>query len=155
MLLKNKIAIITGAGGGIGSIIAHTFTQQGCSVILVDRAKSNLERISQELKKYNSEFLSITTNACDKKEVDSAVDSVLKRFPKIDILINAAGIQGPIGPLLNNDVDKWIETINVNLNATMLFIKTLLPIMMKQGSGKIINFSGGGAFNSRPNFSAY
>jgi len=155
MLLKNKIAIITGAGGGIGSTIAHTFVKEGCSVILVDCVKSNLDKISKELEKYNSEFLVITADAGDKKEVDDVIESALKRFSKIDILVNAAGIQGPIGSFVNNDINKWIETINVNLNATMLFIKTLLPIMMKQGGGEIINFSGGGAFNPRPNFSAY
>jgi len=155
MLLKNKIAIITGAGGGIGSTIAHTFTREGCSVILVDCVKSNLDKISKELEKYNSEFLAMEANASNKKEIDNVVDSALRKFSKIDILVNAAGIQGPIGPFVDNDIDKWIETINVNLNATMLFTKAILPIMMKQKSGKIINFSGGGAFNPRPNFSAY
>jgi len=155
MLLKNKIAIITGAGGGIGSTIAHTFAKEGCSVILVDCVKSNLDKVSKELEKYNSEVLTMTADASNKKEIDNVVDSALRKFSKIDILVNAAGIQGPIGPFVDNDIDKWIGTMNVNLNATMLFIKTILPIMIKQKSGKIINFSGGGAFNPRPNFSAY
>jgi len=155
MLLKNKIAIITGAGGGIGATIAQTFAKEGCGVILVDCIKSSLDRISKELEKYNCEFLTITADACDKKEVDNAVESALKKFSKIDILVNTAGIQGPVGPFVNNDINKWIETINVNLNGTMLFIKAVLPVMLKQGYGKIINFSGGGAFNPRPNFSAY
>ena len=155
MLLKNKIAIITGAGGGIGSTIAHTFAKEGCSVILVDCVKSNLDKVSKELEKYNSEVLTMTADASNKKEIDNVVDSALRKFSKIDILVNAAGIQGPIGPFVDNDIDKWIGTMNVNLNATILFIKTILPIMMKQKSGKIINFSGGGAFNPRSNFSAY
>lgn len=155
MLLKNKIAIITGAGGGIGSTIAQTFAREGCSVILIDRIKSNLDRVSKEFEKYNCEFLAITADAYNKKEVDNAVDVALKKFSKISILVNAAGIQGPIGPFVNNDINKWIGTINVNLIGTMLSIKAVLPAMMKQDSGKIINFSGGGAFNPRPNFSAY
>lgn len=155
MLLKNKIAIITGAGGGIGSTIAHTFIKEGCSVILVDCLKSSLDRISEELEKYNCEFLAITADVCNKKEIDDVIDSTLKKFSKIDILVNTAGIQGPIGPFVNNDINKWIETINVNLNGTMLFTKTVLSVMIKQDWGKIINFSGGGAFNPRPNFSAY
>jgi len=155
MLLKNKIAIITGAGGGIGSTIAHTFAKEGCNIILVDCVKSNLDKISKELEKYNSEFLAITADASNKEEIDNVVDSALRKFSKIDILVNAAGIQGPIGSFADNDIDKWIKTMNVNLNATVLFTKTILPIMIKQNSGKIINFSGGGAFNPRPNFSAY
>ena len=155
MLLKNKIAIITGAGGGIGSTIAHTFVKEGCSVILVDCIKSTLDRISKELDKYNCESLVITADVCNKKEVDNVVDIALKKFSKIDILVNTAGIQGPIGPFVNNDINKWIEAINANLNGTALFIKAVLSVMLKQGWGKIINFSGGGAFNPRPNFSGY
>ena len=155
MLLKDKIAIITGAGGGIGSTIAETFAKEGCSLILIDRAKATLDRVSKELEKYNCEFLAIAADACNKKEVDNAADVSLKKFSKIDILVNTAGIQGPIGPFVNNDINKWIETINVNLNGTVLFIKAVLPAMLKQGWGKVINFSGGGAFNPRPNFSAY
>jgi len=155
MLLKNKIAMITGAGGGIGSTIAETFAKEGCSLILIDRAKATLDRVSKELEKYNCEFLAIAADACNKKEVDNAADVSLKKFSKIDILVNTAGIQGPIGPFVNNDINKWIETINVNLNGTVLFIKAVLPAMLKRGYGKIINFSGGGAFNPRPNFSAY
>lgn len=155
MLLKNKIAIITGAGGGIGSTIAETFAKEGCSLILIDRIKSTLDRVSKELEKYNCESLLETCDVCSKREVDNAVDVAFKKFSKIDILVNTAGIQGPIGLFANNDINKWIETINVNLNGTVLFIKAVLPIMIKQGWGKIINFSGGGAFNPRPNFSAY
>jgi len=155
MLLKNKIAIITGAGGGIGGTIAETFAKEGCSLILIDRAKATLDRVSKELEKYNCESLLETCDVCSKREVDSAVDAAFKKFSKIDILVNTAGIQGPIGLFANNDINKWIETINVNLNGTALFIKAVLPIMIKQGWGKIINFSGGGAFNPRPNFSAY
>ena len=155
MLLKNKIAIITGAGGGIGSTIAKTFAKEGCSLILIDRAKATLDRISKELEEYNCELLAIPVDVCNKKEVDDAIDVTLKKFSKIDILVNAAGIQGPIGLFINNDANKWMETIDINLNGTMLFIKAVLPIMLKQGWGKIINFSGGGAFNPRPNFSAY
>jgi len=155
MLLKNKIAIITGAGGGIGSTIAETFAREGCSLILIDRAKETLDRVSKELEKYNCESLLETCDVCSKREVDNTVDVAFKKFSKIDILVNTAGIQGPIGLFANNDINKWIETINVNLNGTVLFIKAVLPIMIKQGWGKIINFSGGGAFNPRPNFSAY
>lgn len=154
-VLKNKTAIITGAGGGIGSTIAKTLAKEECSIILVDCLKTSLDRISKELEKYNCKFLTLTANACNEKEVNNAVDTTLKKFSKIDILVNTAGIQGPIGPLVNNDINKWIETINVNLNGTILFIKAVLPAMLKQSYGKIINFSGGGAFNPRPNFSAY
>lgn len=155
MLLKNKVAIITGAGGGIGSAIAKTFAREGCNLVLIDHAKVALDRLSKELEKYDCEFLLETCDLRNKKEIEDAVDKAFKKFSKIDILVNAAGVQGPLGPFINNNADKWTETISVNLNGTMLFIKAVLPIMIEQGFGKIINFSGGGAFNPRPNFSAY
>ncbi|MFH1657317.1 MAG: SDR family oxidoreductase [bacterium] len=155
MLLKNKTAIITGAGGGIGSAIATTLAKEGCNLVLIDRTKETLDRVSKELEKYDCEFLAEACDIREKKEIDEAVSKAFKKFSQIDILVNAAGVQGPLGPFINNEADKWIETINVNLNGTMLFIKAVLPIMTEQGFGKIINFSGGGAFNPRPNFSAY
>ena len=155
MILKNKTAIITGAGGGIGSTVARTLAKEGCNLILVDRAKSNLDGVSKDIEKYGCEFLTMAVDVCNKKEVEDAVNISLKKFSKIDILVNTAGIQGPIGPLANNDMDKWIQTININLGGTVSFIKAVLPVMIKQHCGKIVNFSGGGAFNPRPNFSAY
>jgi len=155
MLLKNKIAIITGAAGGIGSVIAQTFIKEGCNVVLADRIKPDLDKISKIVKKYNPKFLSAVVDVTNAKEVKRVVDLAQKKFTKIDILVNAAGIQGPIGSFIENDIKKWMKTIDVNLFGTILFIKSVLPIMMKQGYGKIINFSGGGAFNPRPNFSAY
>ncbi len=153
MILKNKTVIITGAGGGIGGTVAKTFAKEGCNVVLVDLA--NLDIISKELEGYDCEHIAIKVNASKKEEVNKAIDTVLKRFSRIDILVNTAGIQGPLGPFADNDIDKWIETIDVNLNGTVFFIKSVLPAMIKQGCGKIVNFSGGGAFNPRPNFSAY
>ena len=154
-LLKNKIAIITGAGGGIGSVVACTLAKEGCNLVLIDSVPKALDVVSKRIKQYNRQFLQMTIDVTDIKKVEKMVRETVKKFSKIDVLVNAAGIYGAIGPFIDNNIDKWIKTININLIGTVLCTKMVLPFMIKQKSGKIINFSGGGAFNPRPNFSAY
>jgi 3-oxoacyl-[acyl-carrier protein] reductase len=83
------------------------------------------------------------------------VRKTLEMFGRIDILVNNAGMLGPIGPLHENNIDEWIKTVHVNLIGTFLCCRAVLPVMIRQGRGKIINLSGGGAAYPKPNFSAY
>ena len=99
--------------------------------------------------------LALKADVSKVQDVEKMVESTVKEFGRVDILVNCAGMFGPIGPLVKNDTAKWIETINVNLIGTFLCCKAVLPFMIKQGSGKIINLSGGGAANPHPFFSAY
>jgi len=83
------------------------------------------------------------------------IEQTLAKFGSIDILVNAGGIQGPIGPFVDINFEDWLKNIDINLMGTILCCKSVLPTMMSRKKGKIINFSGGGATFSRPNFSAY
>jgi len=83
------------------------------------------------------------------------IEQTLGKFGSIDILVNAGGIQGPVGPFNDIDIDDWLDSLNINLIGTVLCCKYVLPTMMGRKKGKIINFSGGGATFSRTNFSAY
>jgi 3-oxoacyl-[acyl-carrier protein] reductase len=79
----------------------------------------------------------------------------LKKFGTVDILVNCAGIYGPIGLITNNDTGHWLKAININLYGTFLCMRAVLPVMMKNNHGKIINMSGGGGASPMPRFSAY
>lgn len=154
-LLKNKIAIITGASGGIGSTIAETLAKEGCNLVLADCAFKKISVVLKKINQYNVQSLALVIDVSNKRRVKELVEKTIKRFSKIDILINAAGIYGPIGSFVNNDIDQWLRAIKINLIGSALCTKAVLPFMIKQGKGKIVNFSGGGAVNPFPNFSSY
>jgi NAD(P)-dependent dehydrogenase (short-subunit alcohol dehydrogenase family) len=99
--------------------------------------------------------VAIRGDVSKKDDVNKIVGKVVEEFGRVDILVNNAAILGPIGLMVDNDPEYWIETIKTNLVGTFLCCKTVLPSMMKQRKGKIINLSGGGAANPRPRFSAY
>ena len=155
MLLKNKVAIITGAGGGIGKSIAIHLAKLGCTVVLIDIIEDELLQSVSALKQIGGDVHSAMVDICSEQDVKEMVADVLKHFDTIDILVNNAGIQSPIGPIYKNDVYEWIKNIRVNLIGSFLCVQAVLPTMKENKSGKIINLSGGGSTSPRPNFSAY
>jgi len=155
MKLEKKVAIITGAGRGIGKAIAFAFAREGADLLLLSRTLPELKSTAKEIKALNRNVLVLKTDVSNGMHVQKAIDFALSEFGKVDILVNNAAIQGPIGSLADNDVEKWIETININLIGVFLCCRAVLPHMIKNGRGKIVNLSGGGATAPRPYFSAY
>jgi 3-oxoacyl-[acyl-carrier protein] reductase len=155
MKLKGKVALITGGGRGIGRAIALAFAHEGATVVVASRTLSEVNETVTHLKTIGASALALKVDVSQVQDVERMVQLSIQEFGQIDILVNCAGMFGPIGPLVKNDTAKWIETITVNLIGTFLCCKAVLPFMIEQGSGKIINLSGGGAANPHPNFSAY
>lgn len=153
MKLEDKVAIITGGAGGIGKIISKYYLKEGAKVVIVDIDNFGLDIIIKELNNVHS--IGIEANISDIQQVKKLVKRTIDTFGDIDILVNVAGIQRPIGRLIDVDDSEWIKNVNTNLIGTMLCCKHVLPIMVSKRKGKIINFSGGGATFPRPNFSAY
>jgi NAD(P)-dependent dehydrogenase (short-subunit alcohol dehydrogenase family) len=156
--LKSKVALITGATGGFGSVLANRFVIAGASLILLSRNKGALENLVQQLPLGSSKNQWGHFAEADLKALGDLPElcvSLINRFGVPDILINNAGIQGAIGPLWKNNWQEWEETIKVNFLAPVVLIRAFIPEMIKRGSGKIINISGGGATAPRPNFTAY
>jgi 3-oxoacyl-[acyl-carrier protein] reductase len=155
MKLKGKVAIVTGAGRGIGKAIALAFAREGADLTVVSRTLAEVEQTAREAEVFDVRVLPLRVDVSRAEDVDSMVEETLQRFGKIDVLVNNAGILGPVGLLVENDVKLWIETVHVNLIGTFLCCRAVLPHMMKRRSGKIINLSGGGAAYPKPRFSAY
>lgn len=155
MKLKDKVAVVTGAGRGIGRAIALALAREGAGVVVVSRTPSEVEETAARIRALGRRALALRVDVSLLEDVERMVKSTIREFGRIDVLVNNAGILGPIGPLIENDVERWIETIKVNLIGTFLCCKAVLPVMVKQCKGKIINLSGGGAAYPRPRFSAY
>lgn len=154
-LLKDKVSVITGGSMGIGKAIALAFAREGSHLVLASRVKSYLEATRQELEGFGPSVKIFPADVSQESEVKALVAFTLNEFRDISILVNCAGIYGPIGFVTDLDSKKWREAIEINLFGTFLCIKAVLPTMIKNRKGKIINLSGGGAASPFPRFSAY
>ncbi|MCH7738442.1 MAG: SDR family oxidoreductase [Chloroflexi bacterium] len=153
--LEDKIALITGAGRGIGQAIALAYAREGADLTLAARSVAELEETAAECRKLGSEVLVMPTDVTNAGQVESLATATVERYSAIDILVNNAGIAGPIGSLEDNDLDAWIDTVRVNLIGSYLCCRAVLPVMRRQNSGKIVNLSGAGAVNAWADMSAY
>jgi 3-oxoacyl-[acyl-carrier protein] reductase len=156
LLLADKVAIVTGGAGIIGLAIARRFLKEGAKVVVADSNGPLLDKNVRALKKTHGAAVSgVRTDILSAPGVRNLMNRTVSSFGTIDILVNAAAIQKPIGNLLEVSAGDWIKCVNTNIVGTMLCCKAALPVMVAKRKGKIINFSGGGATFPRPNFSAY
>lgn len=156
MILGGKTIFITGGAGGIGHVIVGELLKEGARVFIVDRNKERVTAAEAHFASYFPHKLQIQAgDITDFSFVEHCVNEVIQKFGTIDVLVNAAGIHGEIGPLWEGDPAKWEDALKVNLFGTYHTMRSVIPHMIKQGSGKIINFSGGGSTSSRPYFSSY
>lgn len=153
--LKGRVALITGAGRGIGKAIALAFSRQGASLVLASRTGTEIEGVARHCLSFGTGCSAIVTDVRLSESVCALVASTLERFGRLDVLVNAAGVHGPIGPIEDIDLESWRHAIEVNLLGTMHMCHYVVRAMSKQRSGSIINFSGGGATSPLPRFSAY
>ena len=156
MKLKGRVALITGASQGLGAEIAAHFAAEGASLMLCARDEAAVREVAAALKiKHGGTALAMRCDVGDPQSVDALVAATLKQFGKLDVLVNNAGIYGPMGAIDEVDWNAWVAAININLMGTVYPCRAVLPAMKAQKSGKIINLSGGGATNPLPGISAY
>ena len=150
--LKNKTAVITGGAQGFGLDIAKNFLNSGAKVFIWDIDKSEL---SKAVKKINNKNLSF--NVVDVSKFDQIKDAVdkISANNKIDILINSAGITGPTAELWNYDNKAWNDIVNINLHGTFYCCKLIVPIMIKNNYGRIVNIASVSGKDGNANASAY
>ena len=155
MRLEGQTALITGAGRGIGRAIAVAFATEGATVALAARSAGELEETAQLVRDAGAEANTMMADVTEEYQVQAMVDRALARYSTIDSLVNSAGIAGPVGPLPENDVGQWVRTVQVNLIGTYLCCRYVLPVMLSQNRGRIVNLSGAGATNAWRDMSAY
>ena len=149
--LKNKIAIVTGGAQGFGLDIAKKFINSGAQVRIWDNDENELNKV---IKKENNENLKYdVVDVTDFESVNKTVKNL--KNSKIDILINNAGITGPTAELWNYSFDDWNKVINVNLNGTYICCKSIVPLMIKNNYGRIVNIASVSGKDGNANASAY
>lgn len=153
--LTTKNIIVAGGSGGIGGEVAASFLAQGENVLIIGRSKKDLTKKKKDLSQLKGTLYTKSVDVSEinqVKKIKSFIDKVFKR--KVDALINAAAIYGPMGPLEKQDISFWEQTIKVNLMGTVNMTAFVIPYMKRRKQGKIINFSGGGE-GAFPRFTAY
>jgi NAD(P)-dependent dehydrogenase (short-subunit alcohol dehydrogenase family) len=153
--LKDKAVLITGAGRGIGKRLALGFAEAGARVGLLARTKAELDLAHLEIEHAGGVALRMRANVCDFEQMCAAAERMRSHFGGVHVLVAAAAIQGPIGPLAENPPKAWAETIQTNLLGVVHSCQAVLPGMIDRRSGKILVLTGEGDMMPWPNFSAY
>src|SRR3989442_3367845 len=143
MTLDRETAVITGAGRGIGEAIAHAFARAGCNLVLLSRTQAEIEQVARQTAALGVTSVALSGDVSRRSEVERIMAAALEKFGRIDVLVNAAGIYGPIGPLVENDLEEWVQAGQIKLLGAGVFLHACLPHMTTRGERVGINFSGG------------
>jgi 3-oxoacyl-[acyl-carrier protein] reductase len=153
--MQDKIAIVTGASKGIGKSICLSFGREGAKVVAVARTTEALSDLLDQLSQIGAEGMSIEADLGKEDDIQRIPEETLNRFGRIDILVNNAGIIHPSMDLVNFDNEVWRRVIDINLTAPAMLIQAVLPSMIENRSGKIINISSIGGRKGGKGRSAY
>lgn len=152
MRLNNKVVIITGGGSGIGEAIAKTFAREGAKIAVTGRRKGELERVVNGIERHGGKALALPGSVTNETDVRDAVAATIKAFSRIDVLVNNAGNMFHAGPLHETGDQIWDETFDIFIKGTFRFIRAVVPHMLKQGGGSIINISTVAGMKAIPGF---
>lgn len=157
-LLAGRVAVVTGAGQGLGRAIAEAYAREGASLAICARSVGQIENVVGELCRISGDpgrVIGRSVDVGNESEVSAFVDEVVRTFGAVDVLVNNAGVYGPMGAIEEVDWQEWVQAMNINVLGSVLMCRAVLPAMKKRKKGKIIQLSGGGATNPLPNISAY
>jgi 3-oxoacyl-[acyl-carrier protein] reductase len=140
MKFEGKVALVTGAARGIGEAIALTLAREGADVVVTDVDLEGAQRVAQEIEGMGRKAKAVQADVSQREAVQRLVSEAVSLFGKVDILVNNAGIIRR-GTFLEHDPQDWEKVLSVNLGGTFNCAKEVVPLMIKQGGGKIINIS--------------
>jgi len=148
--LSGKVAVVTGAAGGIGSAAAKAFVGQGCKVVLVDIAADALATVAAGLGAAPGQVITCVADTSLEDGVKSYVDAAVKAFGTIDVFFNNAGIEGKVAPIVDQNMADVDRVFAINIRGTYMGLKYVLPIMYAKKSGSVINTSSIGGLTAGP-----
>jgi NAD(P)-dependent dehydrogenase (short-subunit alcohol dehydrogenase family) len=148
--LVGKVAVVTGAAGGIGAATAKAFVAQGCKVVLVDVAADALAKVAAGLGAANGQVVTCVADVSQESGVASYVAAALDAFGTIDVFFNNAGIEGKVAPIVDQDMADVDRVFSINIRGTYMGLKHVLKVMYEHKSGSVINTSSVGGLVAGP-----
>lgn len=140
MKLRDRVAIVTGAGRGIGQAIAEAMAKEGAKIVVAEVSEQRGNKIAAEIKQAGGQAVFIKLDVSNSNEIKAAVENILKQFGKIDILVNNAAL-GQAESFLEGDEQRWDKVISVNLKGLILMTRAVVDNMIERKSGKIVNIA--------------
>ena len=148
--IENKVAIITGAASGMGKAMALLFAKEGAKVIVSDINQSGVDTVANEIESAGGNALGIVANVGQEEDIQNMIKVTIDHFGAIDILVNNAGIMDNMEPLADVTNDNWNKLFAVNVNGPFFAMRSVIPLMLQQGEGIIINNASlGGLYGGR------
>lgn len=155
IMFKEKVAIVTGASGGIGKEVVKQLSENGAKVTLVGTSQEKLDNTAKELNLKDGTYLTIPANVAKEDDVKNYVEKTIEEFGRVDILINNAGYEGRGTRIVDTPMDEFDKVININVNGVFNGMKYVLKHMEEQKSGVIVNTASVAGFMGSPGMAAY
>jgi len=154
-LLKGRVCLITGAVGNLGMATARTFQQVGANTVLVDRSQERVREAFKDIEDPENHLLAGGVDLTNPESLARLLDQTLARFQRVDVLVNTVGGYRGGNPVHTTDLADWDFLFNINLRTTLLCCRTVIPQMLKQRSGKIINIASRDGLRGSAGYAAY
>lgn len=157
MRLKDKVAIVTGGGVGIGKAYAHSLAKEGAKVVVADIQEAEAKKVAMDIQQAGGEAIAVAVDVTSAEKTQAMANAALKQYGRIDILVNNAGLYSALKKknFMEIEPDEWDKVMAVNLKGLFLCVKAVYPAMKQQRKGKIINISSGTALSGSPLFLHY
>jgi NAD(P)-dependent dehydrogenase (short-subunit alcohol dehydrogenase family) len=153
--LQGQVAIVTGGGRGIDAAAGELLARAGASVVLVARTEEEVEAVAARIREEGRQAIAVTADVADPDSVEEIVESAVEQFGRVDILVNNAGVIWPLEAVALSDIDEWTYSLHTNLIGPFYLCRNLLPLMIDQGYGRIVNVSSAAADVAIAGGSAY
>jgi NAD(P)-dependent dehydrogenase (short-subunit alcohol dehydrogenase family) len=155
MDFTGKVALVTGGGNGIGRATSAAFARHGAKVVVVDRDAAGAEATAGIIRQNGGEAIAVTADVTKSHEVKAYVRAAIEKFGRIDCFFNNAGIEGKVAPVAEYDEAVFDQVIGINVKGVFLGLRHVLPVMLKQKSGAVVNTASVAGLVATPGMSAY